>query len=434
MKNLSRLALTIGAAALIVGCGGSQPQLPIAIQGATRQDRSIALNTLHVLSKENVLHSFASGDDGDNPVDAPIAIGDSLYGTAGFGGDGCLNGCGVVYKVSASGRERILYAFKGGSDGDNPSGSLIDVNGVFYGSTLYGGGSDCRSRDAEGCGTLFELAPSGKERVLYRFLGKTQGAMPISGLTHLKDAFYGEAAGGGMGKCSYASHQYRGCGLLFKWSQSKSLTIVYTFKGGGDGATPQGGLLLFEGRLYGTTSGGGSQACYFNDGCGTVFRVTPSGQAVILHRFTGSWQDGAVPLSGLVVVRGNLYGTTISGGKHNCGAYYYLPCGTVFEVTPSGEEQVIYNFRGGADGAFPNTLIAVDGKLYGTTRNGGGSCGCGTVFEVTPSGRETILYQFRGGTDASVPYSGLIDAKGVFYGTTIFGGDHDDGTLYSLAL
>jgi uncharacterized repeat protein (TIGR03803 family) len=63
------------------------------------------------------------------------------------------------------------------------------VNRVFYGSTLYGGGSDCRSRDAEGCGTLFELAPSGKERVLYRFLGKTQGAMPISGLTHLKDAF-----------------------------------------------------------------------------------------------------------------------------------------------------------------------------------------------------------------------------------------------------
>jgi uncharacterized repeat protein (TIGR03803 family) len=435
-SGLSRNALCISvAAAMLAGCGGSQP--PIGAPGAMPQGGALGIKAVGRLSNETIVYSFAGGDDGAEPSDAPTSIGGKLLGTTSIGGNGgcaALNGCGTIYEVSAPGKERILYAFKGASDGEAPNGPLIDVKRVLIGTTVYGGGSICKSGNAEGCGTLFEVDASGKERALYRFPGKAEGAMPVSALTPFKGSFYGEAAGGGMGKCRYASYRYRGCGLIFKWNSSQGFSIVYIFKGGHDGGTPQGGLIMLKGNFYGTTSAGGSHSCYFNYGCGTVFRVTPSGRETTLHAFTGDFKDGAVPTSGLVVVDGNLYGTTGSGGKYNCGLSYYLPCGTVFKVTPSGEKQTIYNFQGGTDGAFPNAVITVAGELYGTTRNGGGPCGCGTLFDVTTSGNENILYHFKGGTDAAVPYSGVIDIGGMLYGTTVFGGSHNEGTVYAIAL
>jgi uncharacterized repeat protein (TIGR03803 family) len=106
-------------------------------------------------------------------------------------------------------------------------------------------------------------------------------------------------------------------------------------------------------------------------------------------------------------------------------------------LTLSGQERIIYNFKGGMDGESPNGLIAVGGNLYGATQSGGneGECyfpGCGTVFELTPSGQETILYRFKGGDDGAAPGSGLIDARRSLYGTTGAGGSHGDGTIFSV--
>src|SRR6185437_8669926 len=108
--------------------------------------------------------------------------------------------------------------------------------------------------------------------------------------------------------------------------------------------------------------------------------------------------------AGLIVLGGTLYGTTSSGGDHAFG--------TVFRIDKSGSERVLYNFKGGSDGADPYApLVAFKGALYGTTLVGGGSqtCpqGCGTVFEVSTSGKEHVVHAFKGGSDGIGPIAGL---------------------------
>lgn len=428
------------ALAMLAGCGAlrqaqDDTQPPIGVQGAMPAAPAIQQRTDS--GTEEVLYSFAGGNDGQSPAAAPISVSGEFYGTTALGGDGgchAVHGCGTVYKVNASGQESILHVFRSGTDGEAPHG-LIDVGGDLMGTTTYGGALGCKSQHTSGCGTVFELTPSGKERVLYRFAGGAQGALPDSNLTFFKHQFYGEAGAGGAGKCYDAD--YPGCGMIFKMSPSGHVSIIYTFKGGKDPGTPEGGLVWYKGDFYGTTSAGGSNACYSSYGCGTVFKITPSGNETTLHKFTGYPNDGALP-NGLAIIDGVLYGTTEDGGKNNCGLTYYLHCGTVFELTLSGQERIIYNFKGGTDGESPIGLVAVGGDLYGTTQsggNGGSHCyfpGCGSVFELTPSGQETILYRFKGGDDGAVPSSGLNDVGGSLYGTTAGGGTHGDGTVFSL--
>ncbi len=153
----------------------------------------------------------------------------------------------------------------------------------------------------------------------------------------------------------------------------------------------------------------------------------------VLYSFTGTNGDGINPYAALVFdSQGNLYGTTFLGGA-SCGQVFPT-CGTVFKVTPSGQETVLYSFTGQhIDGADPASRLIFDsqGNLYGTTVYGGAgtgpSCvgfGCGTVFKLTPSGQETVLYSFNGGVDGWNPYSGLIfDSLGNLYGTTYYADD-----------
>jgi uncharacterized repeat protein (TIGR03803 family) len=431
MKTLAfiRVALSVSvAAALLSACGGSQ--LPASAPGAMPQSRAVAQvgHTADSVS-ESVLYSFAGGNDGRYPEGAPIVVHGELYGTTTLGGNGgCafVDGCGTVYKMSTSGQERILYVFKGGSDGEAPNGSLADDDGNLIGTSELGGNSGCKDGHVKGCGTVFEVTLSGKERILYRFPGKAQGASPVSGLILFRGELYGEAAAGGMGKCYYTN--VPGCGLVFKMRLSENPEILDTFKGGKSGGTPQGSLLVYEGNLYGTTSAGGGNACMFSYGCGTAFEVTPSGAQKTLHEFGRTLYASALPESGLVVLNGIFYGTTFSGGAYDCALTYFLGCGTVFKLTPSGKFQRLYSFEGKSDGAYPNSLIAADGKLYGTA---GGTYGCGSVFQITPSGQETTLYHFKGGSDGCGP-STLTYAGGTFYGTTGGGGKYNDGTIFAI--
>jgi uncharacterized repeat protein (TIGR03803 family) len=208
-------------------------------------------------------------------------------------------------------------------------------------------------------------------------------------------------------------------------ASAQTLTTLYSFPGSGNGAEPHGGLIAdAAGNLYGTTFGGGS-----GNGYGTVFRLTPTGTEIVLHRFTGD--DGAGPGSALIAdAAGNLYGTTTNGGP------YY---GTVFKLTlnPDGTytHSVLHNFAGyPSDGTAPHDLIAdAGGNLYGITTGGGGSAcgadnlGCGTMFKLTPNPdgtySESVLYNFTGGSDGRYPFGGVIaDAAGNLYGTTYYGG------------
>lgn len=221
-------------------------------------------------------------------------------------------------------------------------------------------------------------------------------------------------------------------------------TVLHAFTEESDGGFPNAGLLADgHGNFYGTTErGGGSTNC--QNGCGTVFKLTSGGSESVLHAFGGSGGDGAYPFAGLISdSAGNLYGTTYRGGDKRKCVQGGPGCGTVFRLAPDGTETILYRFRGGSDGAYPLASLIADkaGNLYGTTSGGGFAhkclhmgIGCGTVFRLAPDGTETVLYRFNGGKDGGNPYAEVImDKAGNLYGTTLFGGMYNSGTVFRLA-
>jgi len=369
------------------------------------------------------LYKFAGGPkDGENPEGGLVVDkAGNLYGTT-VSGRGCSpKTChpapGMVFKFAATGTESILHTFTGAPtscgttgnpacDGAAPyAGMLLAASGVFYGTTGAGGASNM--------GTVFALGAGG-EKVLYSFKGyPADGAFPYAGVVQDSAGnLYGVTSAGGR----YDS------GAVFKIASSGTETLLYSFTGLADGAFPYGGLYLSStGDLYGTTSAGGitSGNCY-PAGCGVLFRVDPAGVETVLHSFTGT-PDGASPYGGLIAdSAGNLYGTTFNGGSGACGN----GCGAVFQLSAGGAT-VLYSFHGSpADGAFPLAGLVRDsaGNLYGTTAYGG-AAESGTVFELEASGPEKVLYSFMGTTDGAVPRAPLtLDSHGNLYGTTYYGG------------
>jgi uncharacterized repeat protein (TIGR03803 family) len=311
---------------------------------------------------------------------------------------------------------KTLYAFTGGADGANPYfGDLVlDAKGNLYGTTLAGGA-------APGLGVVYAVTPGGVEKVLYTF-SSASGCSPTAGLIRdAKGNLYGTTQACGP----------NGFGTVFKVSAGHTGTVLYNFTGGNDGGQPLAALLRdAEGNLYGTTNEGGAEGC-FGLGCGTVFEVTPDGTETVLHAFAGG-ADGENPVAALVRdSEGNLYGTTGQAGPECCG--------TVFQLTPAGTENILFgfNFTDGT-GPGPNRLVrAADGNIYGTTSSGGAS-GDGTIFEIAADGTETTLYNFTGAADGFAPYGGVIrDAKGNLFGTAFQGAgidcnDAGCGTVYVL--
>jgi uncharacterized repeat protein (TIGR03803 family) len=359
--------------------------------------------------KESVLYSFTGGADGAKPQAGLImdAKG-NVYGTTVYGG---ASGDGVVFKVNKSGHESLLHTFKGGKDGEYPfAGLIFDAEGNLYGTTAQGGTSNA--------GTVFELSSKGKETILYSFTGGADGANPRAGLIFdAKGNLYSTTYGGGA----------YGAGTVFKLSSKGKESVLYSFSGAADGGNPQAGLIFdAKGNLYGTTVVGGTE---FD--AGTVFKVTSKGTETVLYSFcpTGACVDGANPVASLIFnAKGNeLYGTTPNGGFYGFG--------NVFKVNEKGEEIVLCAFNGGAPGAAPLAGLIFDakGNLYGTAAAGMPSY-AGNVFKVNEKGDETVLYQFTGGADGSNPAAGLIfDAKGSLYGTTEAGGASGQGTVFKVS-
>lgn len=224
-------------------------------------------------------------------------------------------------------------------------------------------------------------------------------------------------------------------GTAFAIAPSGAETVLHSFGGSGDGANPLAGLVNVNGTLYGTTLRGGGNGCYNNsgNGCGTIFSITPSGTETVIYSFKG-FPDGALPAAGLLNVNGTLYGTTRSGGNSSCSVGGIQGCGAVFEATPSGEETVLYSFDG--NGAYPEAgLTNVNGTLYGTAYSSAG----GIVFKISTSGKESIVYKFQEEASGWDPHSGLLNVNGTLYGTTREGGipcNHTEirycGTVYSV--
>jgi uncharacterized repeat protein (TIGR03803 family) len=205
-------------------------------------------------------------------------------------------------------------------------------------------------------------------------------------------------------------------------TSAQTLETVFDFDGSNGGDSLYGLMIQgLNGRIYGTTGGGGPS------GFGTFFNMTPAGDLTSLYDFcTASCDDGGGPIDGVIqALDGNFYGITTQGGANSAG--------TVFKITPTGTFTLLYTFcslASCADGSTPISTVAEgsDHNFYGTT-SAGGANSAGTIFMITPMGALTTLYNFcsqPGCTDGGNPYGGLVQASdGNFYGAT-------QGTLYRI--
>jgi uncharacterized repeat protein (TIGR03803 family) len=397
VRTFAQSALTISlAAALLVGCGGSQPM--IGTPEAMPQNHTAS-------SSYQVLYGFTGKPDGADPIASLVDVKGVLYGTTIHGGKprGSTSGPGTVFSITTTGAEHVLHSFDPFVSGKTPRSNLIGVGGILYGTTFVGG--------KYGGGTVFSLTTTGALHVLHSFgaSSNADGANPTAGLVNVSGTLYGTTLYGG----TYDS------GTVFSMTKGGTEQVLHSFGNGLDGKQPEAALVHVEGTLYGTTSSGGTYDL------GTVFSVTPGGAETVLHSF-GSGNDGKNPQAGLVELNGKLYGTTTYGGAQSGR-------GTVFSITPGGKEKVLHTFGKGADGVNPYAgLIDVGGTLYGTTFYGGTASYAGTVFSITPTGTEEVLHSFGSGIDGSNPSATLTDVNGTLYGTTEAGGSYGYGTVFAL--
>jgi uncharacterized repeat protein (TIGR03803 family) len=365
---------------------------------------------VHTDAGPRYLYSFKGAPDGAIPEAELTVVDGVFYGTTTQGGAGKRGG-GTVFEVRNDDKERVLHSFTGRPDGLTPAGGVTTLNGSLYGTTAGGGKADS--------GAVFEVAKDGTERVVYSFENIPDGAIPSGGLTVLGGVLYGTTSGGGNNtNCPY------GCGTVFEVRTDGKERVLYSFGGGSDGADPEGTLTVWNGSLYGTTRLGGS------GDSGTVFDVTTEGKEHVVYRFTDKFngtKDGSSPETGVTVFNGALYGTTRYGGTNDRGTIFELQKngserilrnlndadgffpfagltslgeelygtalrgggpddgGTVFGIKPNGAFRKLYAFTGASgDGKAPNaSLVVSSGGLFGTTRRGGVT-GHGTIFEVKP--------------------------------------------------
>jgi uncharacterized repeat protein (TIGR03803 family) len=362
--------------------------------------QSARAQTLHVL------YNFAGSSDGGDPYASLIrdAAG-NLYSTVGYGG---TSFAGAVFKVAPDGTETVLYSFTGGADGAFPISALVrDSAGNLYGTTTQGG--------SVGAGVVFKVAPSGTETVLHNFTGGRDGVDPVGGLLRDKKGnLYGTTLQGGSSND----------GIVFKIDPQGKETILHTFTGSAtDGKYPTYTSFLTDaqGALYGVTEEGGSA------GGGILYKLSKAGKLTILHSFMGGTTDGCNVLgTPFMDTAGNFYGTTSSCGTHTLG--------TVWKVSKSGKERILHSFAGGtSDGEYPLAGVIVDakGNVYGTTETGGAS-NVGTVYKVSQSGKFTLVHSFKG-TDGKYVYGGLVqNAKGTLFGVAQNGGSIGYGTVWKI--
>ncbi len=344
--------------------------------------------------------------------------------------------CSISLMAAATPSVKVLYNFPpNGLSGATPNGALVfDTAGNLYGETTNGG--------ATSGGVVFELTPSQtgwQQTVLHTFTGGfLDGFGPSGGLAiDANGNLYGTTESGGSGDL----------GVVFElspvgngqWTEK----ILYNFTGQSDGGEPLCQLIMDgSGNIYGTAAIGGNKP-----NLGTVFELSPSDGTwifTVLYDFTGTANDdGANPHAGLSFdASGNIYGTTLNGGRVNRG--------TVFELQNNGglwTESVLTDFGNNASVAKPISMLAFDmsGNLYGTLSNDTALCStnkyCGAVFEMSPTQgggwtQPTYIHQFnqnQAPKDGAIPFAGVVlDSAGRLYGTTQSGGTFGKGMVFQL--
>ena len=355
----------------------------------------------------STVYSFGSTQgDAVNPSAAfVIDAQGNMYSTTATGG---AFGYGTVYKIAVTGKESVLYSFTGiAGDGATPQGPVIvDAQGNLYGTTEYGGDLSCPN--SLGCGTVFKLDTAGNETILHTFTGTGDGANPIGGIvTDSQGNLYGTTISGGP----------QGAGVVYKLDPSGTETVLALESGTGI-------FLESGGNLYGT-------------GQDWVFELTAGGNLITLFGFP-SFSD-ATP--GVVTDgQGNFYGSVTFGGYEH--KKRPIGSGFVYKADSHGNVTILHEFCGAGspascpDGAWPYGGLVTDsaGNLYGMTSHGGKG-GNGLVFVIDPStGNESVLHNFM--SQESGPYRPManlaIDGQGNLYGTTQLGSPTRAGAAFDM--
>ena len=342
------------------------------------------------------LYSFGRNPDGNIPMGELVEGDDgNFYGTTYYGGP---SDCGTVFKITPGGALTIIAALDG-SWGRNPCYSLVKANdGNFYGTTYEG--------------SVFRVTPNGT----ITYLDAT--VAPAGSFIQGTDGYI-------YGALAENSSSY---GWVFRssldWSTGAILHEFTWDRAGQDGIDPEGGLIQGrDGSFYGTTSLDGAY------GCGTVYKITSQGQLTTICSFL-STNGARYPYGSLLQASdGNFYGAADGGGS-----------GTLFKASPTGALSTIYEFVGiDNTGEDPNGSLIQgnDGNLYGTARSGT-SNNLGTVFKVTPSGTVTAVLAFTGSGGrypGANPYAGLVQGSdGNLYGTTGNSGTHGSGNVFRIIM
>ena len=376
----------------------------------------IVLCNATLLAQTNTTPTFSvvanlGGSLGSEPLLVTLAEDSSgnLWGTTSSNGS---LGDGTVFSSTTGGTVTVVYNFQMATGYDPDAGVVLGLDGNFYGTTSSGGSFTD--------GVVYQLTPAGVYTVLHNFSGTNEGKNPINLILGQDGNFYGTTASGGTDPFG---------GTIFKITPSGVLTTLYNFNSA-QSSEPGPLVQASDGSFYGATHyGGGSSTC--SSGCGTVFHLTSSGTLTTLHNFSGN--DGSFP-EGLTIGKdGKLYGTTGEGGDlTRCGKF---GCGTVFKMTPSGTFKTLHVFEG-TDGALPGGALTQgpDGNFYGVVAGGLKPNIWGAVYGITPRGSFKVLHFFAS-TDGYEPEGTLLlHSDGKFYGTTQLGGTNLGGVIYSVDL
>ncbi len=426
-------------------CPGSQPV--VVSGGSIEQDFAVQpitppnypFNTLYGFSLVNAnANSVYTNFDGAAPYGGLVLFGNTLYGTTPVGG---TNGNGTVFGINTSlaGFTNLHFftatagSLSTNSDGASPQASLILSGNTLYGTAASGG--------TNGNGTVFKVNTNGTGFTTLHVFTATRtnsagvftnsdGASPQASLVLSGNTLYGTAYLGGInGNGTIFALNTNGTGFTVLHAFTATSTNSAGFSTNNDGAYPVAGLLLSASTLYGPAARGGT------NGNGTIFTVNTNGAGFsILHTFTaldpfsGTNDDGANPVGGLILSGNTLYGTANQGGI----SFY----GTVFSMNTNGSGlTVLHHFTGGDDGSDPNAgLVLSSNILYGTATSSG-SDGYGTVFGVSTNGTNfRVLHGFTNGSDGGNPYAALVLSGNLLYGTASSGGNAGSGTVFSLSL
>ena len=375
--------------------------------------------TTPTVSSIAILHSFlppAPGEDARTPYAPPLLVlGDNLlYGVGSAGPSVSFRG--AVFRTSLSGDfYDLIYAFATTDVRAPNMGLILGSDGMLYGTAPSGGPTRGNA------GGVYRLNRDGTGfQSIHVFTNTPEGAAPSGPVLEGPGGFlYGVTGRGG---------ENGGGGTVYKVSKDGSVYAVlrsFNSTNGGPVSPSQSLTLGKDGLLYGISVEGGTNSV------GSVYRLAPDGTGFqVLKSFSNRQADadGQSPNGPLLEVDDVLVGTTSGGGTKSSG--------TVYQLKRDGSQyQVIHRFAGApTEGANPygNLVSGIDGKLYGTTLNGG-TGSVGTLYRLKPDGTEfEVLWHIqRDKGQPQLPQSGLVaGGDGEFFGTSTGGGDTGFGTVF----